>query len=53
MKVALRFSPFTGLLKCKINTGHFQVWPNITAVICYYTVILGEDMSLTHENKIE
>lgn len=53
MKVALRFSPFTWLLKCKINTGHFQVWPNITAVIWYYTVILGEDMSLTHENKIE
>lgn len=33
IKAALRFLPFMGLLKCKINMGHFQVWPNITAVI--------------------
>lgn len=52
IKVALRFSPFMGLLKCKINMGHFQVWPQITAAVQYYTVTLGDDGGRIKEREM-
>lgn len=41
LKASLRFLLFTGLLKRKVNMGHFRVWPSVTA-----------DIRLTHGDEI-